>query len=114
MKKEIALRDNASKPELSYWLMFPHSAEAFARVMEYGASKYAKGNYAKGGKPDAEYLDALARHLTKMMQYYHTNNKEDLYDKESGCLHMGHILFNLFCWLDLNHKDLELKLEQQK
>ena len=110
--KQKAQRDNVGKPELSYWMKFPRAAEALASVMEYGASKYARGNYALGGKPDEEYLDAFSRHFMQMMRYYHTGDETDLYDEESGCLHLGHMLFNLFMWIDFNHKELQIKKEQ--
>jgi len=81
--------------------------------MEYGATKYAKGNYAMGGKPDDEYLDAFSRHYMQMMRYYHTHNEDDLYDDESGCLHLGHMLFNLLAWMEFNHPTLPTKIEEK-
>ena len=108
-----AMRDNQGKPQLRYWAQFPRSAEALSRVMEYGATKYEEGNWAKGGKPDSEYLDAAMRHITKMMRYYHTNDESDLYDEESGCHHLGHILFNLGCLVDVNNKSLPITKPDQ-
>ena len=105
-----AQRHNKGKPELSYWLQFPRSAEALSRVMEYGATKYERGNWALGGKPDEEYVDSAMRHLTAMMKYYKTGDKSDLFDKESGCLHIGHAMFNIMALIDVNNKKLPLKV----
>ena len=105
-----AMRHNKGKPQLSYWLQFPRSAEALSNVMEYGAEKYERGNWALGGKPDEEYIDAAMRHITKMMRYYKSGDKSDLYDEESGCMHVAHAMFNLMALVDVNNTSLPLKV----
>ena len=42
-------RFNVGKPELSHILHFPTSMVALARILEYGAHKYAPLNWKKGG-----------------------------------------------------------------
>ena len=106
-----ALRDNGGKPKLMNWLLFSRSAEAMSRVLEYGEEKYAAYNYTKGGKPDEEYLSAAMRHLVKHCRYYITKNKDDMYDEESGCLHVAHALWNLMMLFDYNHTDMPLRKE---
>jgi len=92
-----AKRFNSEKPELGYILHFPASLISLARIMEYGAHKYEPMNWAKGGKPDEEYLDACIRHLVAW--------KNSHIDQESGCNHLGHAIWNLMALLDLNYKE---------
>ena len=104
-----ALRFNTNKARLSYILQFPHVLEAIARIMEFGATKYEDGNWKKGGKPDAEYLNSGMRHLTEWV-----NHKK--FDPDSGCAHLGMAIWNLMALLELNHpeeiKDDELFRKQ--
>ena len=93
-----AKRDNKGKPELGYMFDFPKAMTALAAVCTYGAEKYDRDNWKKGGKPDAEYLDAACRHLMA-----HRNS--DPIDPESGCLHLAHALWNIAAWIELNVKD---------
>ena len=93
-----ALRFNEGKPSLAYILQFKNPIKAIARIMEFGATKYADGNWRKGGKPDREYLDSMMRHLTDWV-----HGKK--YDKDSGCSHLGHAIWNLMALHELNHPD---------
>jgi ribosomal protein S27AE len=91
-----ALRFNENKPKLGYFMRsFPRALEAVARVKEFGANKYNEGNWKKGGKPDEEYLDSMCRHLNYLQQ-------GEVYDQDSGCHHLGHAIWNLCAWLELN------------
>lgn len=90
-----ALRFNSGKPHVSYILHFPCSIESIARIMEYGAKKYGDMNWAKGGKPDTEYLDSCMRHILKFVE-------GEPIDEESGCHHIGHAIWNLLALMDLN------------
>lgn len=93
---DVALRDNAGKPELSYILDLRYACEALAQVFAQGAIKYARGNWQKGGKPDEEYLDAALRHMMKAQR--------EVYDEETGCLHYAHAVWNLMALLELNYR----------
>lgn len=84
----MAARFNANKPQLSYILDFPHGNEQLARVMEFGAKKYARDNWKKGQSKQT-VLDSLLRHLTA-----YANGEEK--DKDSGLSHTGHILANAY------------------
>lgn len=60
--------------------------EGEARVWEYGAKKYAIGNWMKGA-PWSVPFDSLMRHMALLQA-------GELYDVESGQLHTSHILCN--------------------
>ena len=109
MPKVMAKRDNKGKPEMHYWDLFPKVAEAFSRVMEYGGSKYEYLNFAKGCKPDQEYLDSARRHHLAHCKKYISGDQTDMYDTESGCLHLAHELFNLFALIEYNLGDLPVR-----
>ena len=91
-----ALRQNTGKPELSYILTFPTALKSFAQVCMKGAKKYERGNYLKGGKPATEYIDCMLRHITAWQ------NGED-FDPESGCSHLGHVVWNALALCDFFH-----------
>ena len=57
-----------------------------AKVMQFGATKYKRDNWALGGKYSL-ILAACERHL---LQY-----AVDPIDKESGCNHLAHALCNI-------------------
>lgn len=59
-------RYNAGKPKLSLVLEARHALEGCAAVLEYGMTKYSRGNWRKGLKY-TEVCDSLARHLTKFL-----------------------------------------------
>jgi len=90
-----ALRHNEGKREMAYVLDFPKAMDELCKVMEYGAAKYEKDNWKKGGKPDDEYLSACMRHL-----YQHRNGNS--VDPESDCRHIAHAAWNLLALLELN------------
>jgi len=92
---DAALRFNAGKPDLSFLLGFSHANEALARVFEQGAIKYERDNWKKGGKPDAEYLGSALRHIQK-----HADGQ--LWDADTGCLHLAHAVWNLNALIELN------------
>ena len=98
-EQKVAARFNTGKPMLSYFRRsFSWALEAVARVKEFGANKYDDDNWRHGGKPDAEYLDSMDRHLNAFL------NGED-YDEDSGCHHIGHAIWNLCALMELNYKD---------
>lgn len=69
---------------------------AVARILQYGASKYFDLNWKQGGKPDEEYLSACMRHLVKHVA-------GETFDPETGCLHVGHAVWNLLTLIENNH-----------
>lgn len=83
---EQALRYNEGKPQLSFVAEFPHALTGVARVLEFGAQKYARSNWAKG-LPFTQVLDSMLRHQLAWV------NGEDT-DPESGLPHLDHVLCN--------------------
>ena len=92
---EVAARHDKGKPKLHYILHYKKAVETLCRILEFGAHKYSDFNWKKGGKPDAEYLAACVRHMTK-----HVNG--EIIDPETGCSHIGHAAWNLMTLLELN------------
>ena len=88
-------RYNKGKPEWS--LVDFNALVPMVRVLEYGTKKYSRDNW-KGGLKKNEILESLARHLFSMMD-------GELYDKESGELHVGHILCNAMFWSYFHQKE---------
>lgn len=93
-----AKRYNSDKPQLAYVFEFPAVIEALARIMEFGAIKYDDGNWKLGNKPDKEYWDSFTRHLMAL-------KKGEVYDPDSGCSHLGQMIWNLCAMFQLNHPD---------
>ena len=79
-----ALRYNEGKPKWS--LVHYESLIPMIRVLEFGALKYAPKNWMKPMN-ETEILESMQRHLAAVMD-------GELYDKESGIHHMGHIMCN--------------------
>ena len=102
-------RFNKDKPEIGYILEFPESLKDLARTMEFGASKYGRGNFKLGGRPDHEYIDSAMRHLQAIHKAITTGDDEFWYDAEGKFNHIGAVLFNIMCLRDFNHPDLESK-----
>jgi len=82
-----AERFNQGKPELSYMMDFPNAMRGMARVMEYGAKKYDRNNWKKGGLTAESYMDSLLRH---MMDWKEGKIKDD----ETGEDQLYHIVVN--------------------
>lgn len=79
-----AARYNEGKPQ--YSLIDLNSLEPCARVLEFGAKKYARDNWKKGMSV-TKILDSLLRHISALQ-------KGELIDPESGLSHIGHIQCN--------------------
>jgi hypothetical protein len=84
IEEERALRYNEGKPKLSYISL--KCFEPCARVLEYGAQKYARDNWQKGADITL-LLDSLLRHIAALQA-------GEVLDKESGLSHIGHIQAN--------------------
>ena len=77
-------RHNAGKPRLSFNLLGCAVQNGEAAVWEFGAKKYAPGNWLKG-MPWTQGADSLLRHLTALMA------GEDN-DPETGLPHADHLV----------------------
>jgi hypothetical protein len=81
---EKGSRNNTGKPQLSYNLLGAEVQAGEAAVWQFGADKYARGNWLKG----REYTDcanSLLRHLTDFLSG--ADN-----DIETGLPHVDHIV----------------------
>lgn len=83
-ESEQALRYNNGKPKLS--MVDLNCLEPCARVLEYGANKYARDNWKKGMNLTS-ILDSLMRHVADLQA-------GKTIDEESQQLIIGHIQCN--------------------
>lgn len=83
-ESQQAMRFNEGKPQ--YSLVDLSSLEPCARVLEFGAEKYARNNWKKG-MPMAKIIDSMLRHISALQ-------KGEMLDPESGLSHIGHIQCN--------------------
>lgn len=86
--------------KLLFQLIPPEAEEALARVLSYGAKKYAPRNWEKG-LPWSETIGSLRRHLNAFM-------KGETHDAESGLLHTDHLICNaaFLCTMVARRPDL--------
>jgi hypothetical protein len=92
-----AMRFNEGKPQLSL-LPLDFLSEC-AKVLEFGAEKYARNNFRKG-MPISKILDSLLRHVSAIQ-------RGELVDPESNLPHIAHIQCNaLFLGNSKNTNDL--------
>ena len=78
---------------------FQEITDAYIRVAEFGAKKYAPWNWTKG-LPRVQLLCSLLRHT-----FAYLRGEER--DSESGILHTDHILWNAVAVCHSVHWDLE-------
>lgn len=84
MEKKEGLRFNEGK--LRYDLLPPKALKEMAKIMTYGATKYAPRNWEKG-MDWSKCLASLKRHLA---DFEHCIDNDD----ESNCLHIAHVAVN--------------------
>ena len=96
-----AKRYNEGKPK--WHLAHMPSLEPMIRVLEFGASKYEPFNWQKGFALD-DLMDSLFRHVVAI-------NDGEMVDKESGQLHMGHIMCNAMFWVYHYNKQNEEEID---
>lgn len=101
-------RFNAGKAKISMMVEAKHAMEGCASVLEFGAKKYARGNWHKGLK-HTEIADSMLRHLSSYL------SGEDT-DPESGLLHVDHILCNAVFLAEgvRTHPELDDRSEELK
>ena len=87
-KEKEALRFNTGK--LRYDLIPPSALEGLAKVLTYGHEKYA----AKGGDRNWERGLPWESVAASLFRHFEAFRAGEDYDKESGLLHMDHVLTN--------------------
>lgn len=104
----LASRHNTGKAQLSMILEARHALEGMAAVLEFGAKKYARGNWHKG-LPHADICDSLLRHISRYLE------GEDI-DEESGKPHVDHIFCNAMFLAQgfRTHPELDNRSEELK
>lgn len=89
------LRDNAGKLPISMVLEARNAIEGVAKVLRFGAKKYARSNWKKGLKV-TEIMDSMLRHQLAFL------NGEDA-DPESHLPHTDHIACNALFLAEMMH-----------
>lgn len=105
---ELASRFNENKRALSLVLEAKNALHGCASVLEFGAKKYARGNWHKGLK-HTEICDSLLRHLSSYLA------GEDI-DEESGLRHVDHLLCNAIFLAEgtITHPELDDRSKELK
>ena len=84
------VKSDSDKP--MYYLIDPYAYEDLAKVMTFGAKKYAPGNW-KLGDID-RYISALERHLAEVKKALADDDSSLLIDSDSGLQHGAALMFN--------------------
>lgn len=93
--KPLGERYNSDKAPVSMVLEAPHAIEGCAKVLCFGANKYARANWRKGLLV-TEIIDSLARHLIAF-----TAGEDS--DQDSGLPHVDHIMCNALFLAEMYH-----------
>lgn len=83
-KKDEAARYNSEK--VQFTLTLPLLTELESRVSAFGAAKYSKWNWAKGGKLSTP-MDCMMRHTAAIQ-------RGEWLDPDSGLPHAAHVRWN--------------------
>lgn len=76
------LKYDEGKPRM--WLLPFASLVEIARVLTFGAQKYAPNSWQGVENGYERYMNALLRHIASIQE-------GEVYDQESGLLHMSHV-----------------------
>ena len=106
--EELAMRFNEGKSPLSMMVEARHAINGCCSVLEFGAKKYARGNWHKG-LSHTQVCDSMLRHLSAYL------SGEDN-DPESGLRHVDHIMCNALFLAEgtVTHPELDDRSEELK
>lgn len=98
-KNKVGVKFDQDKAPMD--LLPYESLEEIAKVLNFGAKKYKRANWAQGIN-QSRLLSAAMRHLGQF------NSGED-YDKESNTLHLANAACNLLfaIWMYKNRPDMD-------
>ena len=102
----VSKRFNTGKPRLSEVWWFEDALVALVEHALAGREKYedvvvdgrAVPNWTLGGKEDEEYLDAINRHMVRIVKH------GEVYDQETGTFHAAAIILNAAALICNNYK----------
>lgn len=80
----------------------PHAELAVARVLTFGAEKYARDGWQVVENAEVRYMDAALRHLN-------AHRRGELVDDESGESHLAHAACCILFMLDMQEREGPLK-----
>ena len=86
--------------KLQFSLLPPKSVEETIRVLQFGAQKYAVGNWKIVPNARERYFNAAMRHLWE-------HHKGEMLDPETGLSHVAHAICCLMFILDLQMESQE-------
>lgn len=97
-------KKDAGKPRM--WLLPFVSLYEIAKVLTFGAKKYAAHSWQTVPDGEERYANALMRHLTSI-------NEGEIYDKESGLLHIAHVGCNalFLIWFAVQRESNERSID---
>jgi hypothetical protein len=93
---EIGNKFDDGKPQAGLLVSFAPALEEIAKVATFGADKYGRDNWLKVKNGKLRYFDAAWRHRLEGMGDF------DSIDKESGCLHLAHEIWNMLAVLTIH------------
>lgn len=92
MSHQIGHKADHGKPILG--AIPPHAELAVARVLTFGAEKYARDAWQTVENAEVRYMDAALRHLN-------AHRRGELVDDESGESHLAHAACCILFMLDM-------------
>ena len=86
--------------KLMYDLIPERCIEGLAKILTFGAKKYAPNGWKSVPDKDNRYYAAMQRHIIE-------HRKGNIYDDETGYLHLEHALCNIVFLLQTEYERLE-------
>jgi hypothetical protein len=99
------MKHDTGKPRFD--LIPPLAESGVAKVLEFGARKYAPNNWRNVPDPNARYIAAALRHINAVKKGEHI-------DPESGLSHLSHAICSLMFVSELEelNRDMEVLNER--
>jgi hypothetical protein len=91
---EVGVKHDGGKPRADLLLDLSGALLEVAKVLDYGAVKYAPGNWKRVEDREARYSAAMMRHL---LAY----GRGEVDDPETGLPHLAHLACNILFLLEI-------------